>query len=133
MRTIFVFSMTLLLAATTCAWAGDDYVGGLRNVTGACSVIRQGQDIAARDGMHVLQGDELRTGPDGAMGVIFRDDTRISLGPDSRLALASYVFAPAKQEYGLLARIVRGTVSYISGKMAKLAPSASRMAFRELA
>lgn len=107
--------------------AAEEYIGGLRNVTGEASVLRDGKNIPAEHGLRICAGDELITGADGAMGIIFNDNTRISLGPGSRLAVNSYVFEPAKGGFDMLLDMIRGTASYISGTMAKLAPESVRV------
>ena len=67
-------------------------------------------------------GDRLITGDNGAMGVIFTDNTRISLGPDSKINIDHYVFNPRQGVFSFLAELVQGTASYISGAIGKLSP-----------
>jgi len=74
--------------------------------------------------MRVYENDVLQTGDDGALGVTFRDNTRISLGANSRIELKRFVFKPAAEQYGFILRLVYGTLEYISGLIVKLAPDA---------
>jgi hypothetical protein len=80
--------------------------------------------MAARDGMHLLVDDVLETSADGRLGAILQDGTRIGLGPNTELKIDSFVYEPADQKFGLLLRLARGVVAYISGRIAKLAPRA---------
>jgi hypothetical protein len=76
--------------------------------------------------MKLLVGDTLFTGPDGSLGAIFRDDSSISMGPDSSFAVRNFEFAPATGKYGLLIRITRGSLAYLSGLIGKLSPESAR-------
>ena len=63
-------------------------------------VVNGATAMAARPAMAVYENDWLQTGADGELGVTFRDSTRISLGPNSRIQLTHFVFKPAALEYG---------------------------------
>jgi hypothetical protein len=71
----------------------------------------------------VYRGDVVRTGKDGSMGIVLTDDTTISLGPNSELAIKEYAFDPKEGKFALLARMAKGTFVYLSGVIAKLAPN----------
>jgi len=60
------------------------------------------------------------------MGVILRDDTLISLGPNTKIAIDEFKFAPAKGELSILTRMTRGIITYISGQITKLSPESAR-------
>ena len=75
-------------------------------------------------GSAVYESDWLQTGTDGQVGVTFRDNTLIALGPESRIQLAHFVFKPAAEQYGFLMRLAHGTLECISGLTTKLAPDA---------
>lgn len=98
----------------------------MRNAEGRATVARGNQVIPATAGMKLLEGDALSTGADGSMGVILRDNSTLSLGPGSTLLLRSFRFSPGEGDFGLLVRIARGTMAYLSGLIGKLAPEAVR-------
>lgn len=112
----------LLIPAT--APGGEDFVGGLRNVRGTVMVNRGEQQIPAKDGLRVCLNDVLITGKDGSMGVVFKDDTRISLGPDSKMMITNFVYQPAQQKYSFITQMIKGTASYVSGAIGKASPDA---------
>ena len=113
--------LAVLLLAPPVAFA-QDFVGGLRKVTGSGTIIRNGQQIIAKDGIRVKMGDKLITGVNGALGVIFTDNTRISLGSESEININHYVFQPDQGAFSFLTELVQGTASYISGAIGKLSP-----------
>jgi hypothetical protein len=99
-------------------------VGQIKNVTGSAMVVRNGQEVAVTRGLDLQESDSLRTGADGSLGLTLRDGTRVSVGPNTSLHLASYAFAPAENQLALTLRLLRGTLAYVSGRIAKLAPAA---------
>src|SRR5205809_219304 len=70
-----------LLAAAFAAAAFANDVGQIKTVKGTVHVERDGQRLAAKPGMGVRQADTLVTGADGAVGVTFLDNSRVSAGP----------------------------------------------------
>ncbi len=105
---------------------GDPYIGGLRNVRGKGMIERGQQRLVAKNGIKIRLNDVLVTGKNGAMGVIFNDGTRISLGPDSRIEITKYLYQPAHEEYGLILKMMYGTAYFISGAIGKAAPESVR-------
>lgn len=123
-----------VVLATVLAWsvpaaraADAAAVGLVKTVSGTAAVVRQGQRLPARPGLALHERDTLRTEADGTLGVILRDDTRLTLGPDSEIVIDGFAFEPAEARLGLLLRMARGAVSYVSGTIARLAPGAVRV------
>ena len=117
----------VVLAAGVGPGRADPPIGVVKVVKGEALVQRAGQSLPARDGMGLAEGDLLRTGPDGRLGVLLRDDTRLSLGPDSEIRIDRFAFAPAQGNLALVLRMLRGAATYVSGKIAKLSPEAVRV------
>ena len=121
---------TNLVIALVLAFGGEPLgaqvpvVGQVKNVIGSAVVVRGGEEMPVIPGLDLQESDSLRTGTDGSLGLTLRDGTRVSLGPDTRLHLASYAFAPAENQLALSLRLLRGTLAYVSGRIAKLAPAA---------
>ena len=97
-------------------------VGSIKTVTGEAFVDRQSERLLAKAGDYILEGDTLITGKNSSLGVIFRDDTMLSLGSNSQVRIDRFVFDPAKDNLDFLARVNKGTAQFISGQIAKLAP-----------
>jgi hypothetical protein len=91
-------------------------------VSGTGFVVRQDQIIPAKAGMEIEANDTLRTDPDGSIGVVFHDDTLLSIGPGSVLVIDEFVYAPRQGKLSLVLRMMKGTAVYLSGLIAKLAP-----------
>jgi len=112
----------MLLASS--AQADDAAIGFVKTLAGHATVTRAGTAKPIEVAMPLYTRDRVETAKDGEVGITFRDDTRISLGPDSELELPSFVFKPADKQYGFVLRLVFGTMQYLSGLTAKLAPDA---------
>ena len=75
----------------------------------------------------VYESDTLRTGSDGQLAVTLRDETRLSMGPNTEITLSTFTFAPAEGQLSMVLRIARGALSYVSGRIARLMPEAVRL------
>jgi hypothetical protein len=101
--------------------------GRIKSAAGEAFVVRAGASRPAAAGDAVAATDIVRTGAGGQVGLVLRDDTRLTLGPDTTLDLARFEFEPARHELSLVVRVLQGVVSYVSGRIAKLAPEAIRI------
>ena len=120
---ITLLFLVLLLAPPAFATS----VGSVKNVAGEAWIIRAGKQLPAVPGMRLTVQDRLQTGSDGAIGSILQDDTLISIGPKSEISLAEYVFQPEVSRFGMGIKILKGTFSYLSGVMGKLAPESVKI------
>ena len=101
--------------------------GRIKVSTGTAFILRDGVQIPAQVGQIVFEADGIRTGGDGKIGVTLNDDTRLSLGPNSELKLERFMYAPAESGFGLVLKFVRGAATYVSGRIAKIAPDSIRL------
>jgi hypothetical protein len=107
--------------------AQDGVIGHVKSVEGIVTITHGQVTWEAGPGAPVYEGDTLQTFWNGAVGVTFKDDTRISLGPSSRVTIPKFVFSPSAQEYGFVLRLIAGTMQYLSGLTAKLSPSSMKI------
>ncbi|MBP8018881.1 MAG: FecR domain-containing protein [Hylemonella sp.] len=96
--------------------------GVVKTLSGLAYIDYNGQRLVARIGSPVFLRSQLVTAPNSTIGVTFRDQTVISLGPDSHLGIDQYLFSPNEGSAGLVATMARGTLNYVSGLIAKLKP-----------
>src|SRR5512142_715225 len=111
------------LVCAAAARADDDArIGRVRTLDGTASIVRDGKTIPAAVGADVRRGDVIRTGKPGAVGIVLNDETTISLGSGSELAMVDFAFQPKQGKFALVTRMAKGTFSYLSGLIGKLAP-----------
>jgi hypothetical protein len=123
----FAAGLALTVAAATPVSAQPVAAGHIKTVSGAATIVRERTTVPARPGDPVYATDTIRTGGDGAVGVTMRDDTRLSLGPNSEVRIDRYVYAPGEGGLGMVLKFLHGAAVYVSGRMAKLAPDSVRL------
>ena len=116
--------LALFLTASPAALAQDGLIGFVKTVTIPAEIVVDGRSIRAMAGMPLQAGFIVRTGPNGSMGVTLRDNTVMSFGPNTEFVVDEYLYAPGKGDLKLSARMVKGTLQYVSGIIAKLRPEA---------
>ena len=113
--------------ATPVAAQERPVAGRIKISTGSVFIVREGAQTPAQVGQLVYEADALRTGADGKIGITLNDDTRLSLGPNSEFKLEKFMFAPADSAFGLALKFVKGAATYVSGRIAKLAPDSIKL------
>lgn len=127
MKFITAFCSLMILLVGSLSLAAEQVAGVVKNVKGEASIERSGRITSATVGAKIYQKDILLTGPGGSMGVIFRDDATLSLGPGSRIVVDEFLFSPADGKLSFVSKITKGTAAYLSGKIVKLAPKSARV------
>jgi hypothetical protein len=123
MRHLMIGAMcALLIISIAISAAADDPAGIVKTIKGTASIVRQEKVVTAASGLKIFQGDTVKTGPGGSLGIIFEDDTLLSLGPNSEVTINEYIFAPAQGNMSIVIRMIKGTAAYLSGIIAKLSP-----------
>jgi hypothetical protein len=117
-------SVFLLIWAAVAA-AAD--VGEVKVAQGAAFIERGAQRLPARAGMPVQEADKLVTGADGTLGVTFADNSLLSIGPNSTLAVDRFVFDSTTHAGQFDSTLSRGTLAAVSGKMVKQSPESMRV------
>ncbi len=118
----FCIAIGLFVGFAVPAWSTEAIVGSVKAAQGT-SVVHRGPDaLAIHEGMHLLVNDVIKTSADARLGIIFQDGTRISVGPGTELKIDRFVYEPADGKFGLLLRLTRGVLAYISGKIAQFSP-----------
>ena len=110
-----------LLAATPSL---ADSVGQIKVSAGSVFVERAGKRLPGPVGTNIEAADSVVTGADGSAGITFVDNSRLSVGPNSTLAITRFKFDQTTHEGGFDSALKRGTLSVVSGKLAKRSPDA---------
>lgn len=107
-----------LLVSALPAWTQTPQaaIGQVKSTTGDVTLVRQQRSQPATPGLVLHEGDALHTGDTGSsVGVILIDDTRLALGPRSRLELRRFRWNPTTQAGGMQAYLDAGTMAVQSG------------------
>jgi hypothetical protein len=123
-RNVLPYAAVLLVGLLATGLAAAAEIGQIKVSKGAVTVERGGEGIAGAVGTRVQQSDVIRTGADGSVGITFLDNTIMSAGPNSVLSLDRFTFNSTTHKGRLATSLRSGTLSVISGKIAKQSPDA---------
>lgn len=122
-KNVLAFVVALGLMAGI-ASADENVLGFVKIVEGEASITNAQATNPALPGAALYLGNILKTGENGKLGVTFKDNTVMSFGPDTEVTIDEYLYDPAKGDLKLMATMIKGTMHYISGVIAKLKPEA---------
>ncbi len=126
-KPVIYLIVLLLWGLSNTSFAELQHIGKIKGTNGIVSIQRNGKMIPAFPHMKVYLKDILITGSNGVVGLLLEDNTLLSMGSMSRLALDKFDFSPAKNQYALQLSMQQGTFVYLSGLMGKLAPHAVKL------
>lgn len=118
-----VIAAFLALGAAA-ARSDETPIAQIKNAAGAAFVVRDGKRLAAKPGDPLFEKDVLQTDADGAIGATFTDNTVLSLGPGSEAVLSDYSFDSSNFKGTMTTDMHKGTLSMVSGDIARSSPSA---------
>ena len=119
--------LMLILVGPVTSAAADAFVGVVKTLEGGAVITRNGETIAVGTGMEIQRADLVKTDRHGTIGLVFSDDTRITMGPNTEIAVDDYLFEPVEKKLSFVLRLIRGTVSFLSGQIAKLSPESVQL------
>jgi hypothetical protein len=114
-----------LMGFAAAGWAAD--IGLVKVMAGAVHLERDGKRLPVQVGTPVQEADTLVTGADGSVGVTFSDNSLLSTGPNSVLAIDRYAFDSTTHAGQFDANLKKGSLAVISGKIVKQSPDAMRV------
>ena len=123
MRRVMLAAGLIGFATTVCA--AD--IGQVKTVKGQVTIERAGRSLPVAVGMRVAASDVVKTGDDGAVGITMSDDSLLSAGPHSVLALDRYDFNDVTSEGRFDASLRQGTLAVVSGRIARQSKDAMKV------
>ena len=117
-RMVCLLGISLLFSAPVFA---AQEIGSVSEVIGGVDILKGGKLPAepAKVGEKVAQGDIIRTKSGGKVQVNFKDDSVLTIAPDSRVALNEYVYEPEKNKREASIKIFQGLVHTTVNKIMK--------------
>jgi hypothetical protein len=120
----FVLACALGLAPIA-GWAAD--IAQFKVAKGSVYLERGGKRSPAYVGTHLQATDVVITGANGSAGITFIDNSLLSVGPNSVLQIERYAFNSTTHEGVFDTTLSKGTLSVVSGKIAKQSPDAMKV------
>ncbi len=70
----------------------------------------------------VYENDEITTGEDSSLEILFKDNTKFELGPESNFLITNFTYKQSADEDGFAVKMLKGSFRFISGLIAKKKP-----------
>ncbi|MFA7090912.1 MAG: FecR domain-containing protein [Arcobacteraceae bacterium] len=97
-------------------------IGKIAVSKGEVNIIRNNASIKASNDFILEKSDQIKTGADGKVQLIFTDNTVITIGAKSTLNVNEYVFDEQNKKAEANFNVVEGTFRTITGKIGKANP-----------
>lgn len=110
-----------------CMLFSAESAGIFKSVKGVVSVERSGTNILPKVGDKFFESDTIKTAVNATAGLIFNDNTLISVGPKTEFSIKEYKFEPSEKKGRFTGKLGSGTVACMSGLIAKMNPGSMKM------
>lgn len=91
-------------------------VGAVEELSGHATVTRtDGSQEPLAAGSPIYQGDVVETAADGAVNIIFADESSFAISEDARMAIDEFVYDPSSESGSSDFSVLRGVFVYTSG------------------
>lgn len=124
MKRFFQLWIISMLFTSLQAWADNTTIGYIKTVSGNAQIISGNNTAPAQPGAPLRAGDRIVTSTDGTLGLTLKDNTLMSIGPNTDISVDDYAFDPPREKLQLAANLSSGTLHFVSGVIAKLKPEA---------
>ena len=111
--------LALALAMAATSRAQEKPIGQVKTASGDAAIVRNNARAPVKVGDFVFQKDTIETGADGSIGITFTDNTVMAAGPNSEVAMEEYTFDSSNFKGSMLTDMRKGTLSVVSGDIAK--------------
>ncbi len=91
--------------------------GTIDSMTGVVTATRGGVEVELNAGDAIYEGDVLNTADGSAVGIIFSDDSTMSMGANARISIDEMVFDAEAGQGSQLFDIVQGAFVFASGQI----------------
>ena len=120
-RWAFVFASSMLLAIVGLTPSAAAQTGTAVEVTQPAVIRSNGATVTLAEGDLVRMGDIVATGETGRAQILFPDDTRIVVAPNSQLDIDRLLFRDTTTVRRMTLTAVRGSFRFLSGSSPKRA------------
>ena len=124
---LWLAAVVMIATASTAGAAEVPPIAQVKKVTGQATILRGNERLPAKVGDLLLEKDVIETGPDGAIGITFVDNTVFSAGPNGQIALDEFRFDSSNFRGSMLADMRQGTLAVVSGDIARSSPGAMKV------
>jgi len=116
--------VALAVSFTAFSASAEDAIGQIKTKMGDVKVLRHGAAQPLAVGDHVFQSDTISTAKGASVGITFVDNSMMSLGPSSQLALDQFQFDTTTHAGVFNTSLTKGTLAVKSGQIVQQTPEA---------
>lgn len=117
---LMLASFFLLNPPMTAAQTSAEAIGVVSRLQNDAVAVRGQQRVALQEAGDIFTNDEIETGADARIEITFKDETKLTIGENSRLVIDDYLYDPDKDVGALLLDAAKGPFRFISGGIGKL-------------
>jgi hypothetical protein len=118
LRTLLVCTMTTFIAGPALAQSGEP-IGSTMVVVNRVTAELAQQARALQTGDNVRQDEVIEVSADGLSELKLLDETKLALGPGSRLLLDKFVYDSQKSKGSIVLDLVKGSFRFVTGLATK--------------
>lgn len=97
----------------------------VKTIKGNVTVTHSDQvTVGLKQGDRIFEKDVIKTVASSTIGVIFEDNTLISIGSNSEFSIDEYLFEPANKNVNFKTHLFKGSMACITGLISKINPEA---------
>ena len=105
-------------APPTATPTAADSIGTVVTLQGSATVTRANATKALKLNDEIFNGDTLRTGTNGALGITLDDETTFNMGASATMLMDNLVYQSGGRSNVGLFNVARGTVAFVAGQVA---------------
>lgn len=117
----------LCCAACLSSARAADEAGLIKTLRGVAVIERGGKTVEPQVGDRVFEGDRVAVRGNGSVGISLRDETLISIGPNSAMKIDSFAYNPVTRNGRVETSMLKGTLRYVTGLIGRLNPEAIKV------
>lgn len=120
-----LFYITILIGFFSLTIANE--VALVKKFKGTAHVEREGKAVPIEVGTKVFQKDTIVTKSNSLVGLMFKDNTRISVGSKSKFVIEEYLFDPEEGKESFVSDLQKGSIACVTGLISKINPNAFKL------
>lgn len=120
-----IFNLIILLGMFSFILANEAAL--VKKLKGNSHIVREGKELAIGVGTKVLEKDKIITRASSSVGLIFKDNTRISVGSNSEFTVEEYMFNLSEKKEVFTTNLSKGSLECVTGLISKINPKAFQL------
>lgn len=119
--------LVALIQGVDLAAQNQGWVGQVKVSRGIVALERNGQRFPAPVGLRLKENDLIVTEANGSVGLMFNDNSMLSMGPNGEVLLERYAYDSTTYQGAFDAYVKRGAVTIEAGNLAEGTPESVRL------